>query len=599
MSVSKNAKTTGRTGFTLRTALRELIRTIPDVVYFKDKNRRYLVVNEAFVELCGLTNAEIIGKTDETIFPADLAASFRASDGRVFESGTVFRFEDAVRDPRGRRIVFETIKSPFRSASGNVAGILGISRDITARRRMEEALRESEERFRTLYENATVGLYRTTPEGRILLANPALFRLLGYETFEEIASRDLEREGYGPGYSRAAFKERLERDGFIQGLETAWKRKDGTTVYVRESARLIRSADGASIYYEGTVEDITERKRAELELRTSEEKYRRIFDRSLEGILQTSLDGRILAANRALVRMFGYASLEEFLSVNMSDLYVDLEARDYMIESLRAGDEVRNLELRMRRKDGAEFYALMNVTALRDPAGRIERIEGMLTDITDLIQSRADLESALREKEVLLKEIYHRIKNNLQTVSALLGLQGRCFQDPETVRAFAETQDRLRSMAMIHESLYRSDRLSGVDFPAYVRNLAQALIGAQETSPGRIKLRLDVEPVSFDLKTAVPLGLIINELVSNALKHGFPRDREGTISVELHRRGEDGFHLSIRDDGIGLPPDLELGRLDSMGLCLVEMLTGQIDGRLRLGSAPGANFEITFRAEVS
>ena len=170
MSVSKNAKTTGRTGFTLRTALRELIRTIPDVVYFKDKNRRYLVVNEAFVELCGLTNAEIIGKTDETIFPADLAASFRASDGRVFESGTVFRFEDAVRDPRGRRIVFETIKSPFRSASGNVAGILGISRDITARRRTEEALRESEERFRTLYENATVGLYRTTPEGRILLA---------------------------------------------------------------------------------------------------------------------------------------------------------------------------------------------------------------------------------------------------------------------------------------------------------------------------------------------------------------------------------------------------------------------------------------------
>jgi len=599
MSVGKNAKTTGRTGFTLRTALRELIRTIPDVIYFKDKKRRYLVINEAFVELCGLTNAEIIGKTDDEIFPAALAASFRASDTRVLESGKVFRFEDMMTDSKGRRIVFETIKSPFRDSAGNAAGILGVSRDITARRRTEEALRESEERFRTLYENATVGLYRTTPEGRIHLANPALLRILGYETFEEIASRDLEREGYGPGYSRAAFKERLEHDGFIQGLETAWKRKDGTTVYVRESARLIRSADGASIYYEGTVEDITERKRAELELRTSEEKYRRIFDRSLEGILQTSLDGRILAANRALVRIFGYDSLEEFLSVNMTDLYVDLEARDYMIESLRAGDEVRNLELRMRRKDGTEFYALMNVTALRDPAGRIDRVEGMLTDITDLIQSRAELESALREKEILLKEIYHRVKNNLQTVSGLLSLQGRCFQDPEIVRAFEETQDRLRSMAMIHESLYRSDRLSGVDFPAYVQTLARTLIDSHETSPSRIKLRLDVEPVSFDLKTAVPLGLIINELVSNALKHGFPRDREGMIAVELHRRGEDGFHLSIRDDGIGLPPDLELGRLDSMGLCLVEMLIGQIDGRLRLGTAPGANFEITFRAGVS
>lgn len=576
--------------------LSDLIRTIPDIIYFKDRNRRNLAVNDAFEKMCGLSEAEIVGKTDEELFPADLAAACRLSDDRVFKEGRVLRIEETMLGRDGRETVYETIKSPFWSSGGEIAGIIGVSRNINDRKQTESALKESEERFRTLYENATLGLYRTTPDGRILLANPALVRMLGYDTFEQLATRNLEKEGLGPEYSRASFKNRLEKDGLIQGLEATWKKKGGATLYLRESARAIIGPDGLIKYYEGTVEDITERKLAELELQSSEQKFRRIFDQSLEGIFQTDLEGRILAANKAMVGMFGYAAMEEFQALNVNAHYVDPEARPKIVEALKAKGEIRNWELRLRRKDGTVFHALVNATLLHDETGRIDRIEGMLADISVLVQSKSDLQSALREKETLLKEIYHRVKNNLQVVSSLLSLQGRYLKDPEAITAFQDSQHRIRSMSMIHEILYRSDSLSRVDFVHYIRNLAQSLIGSQANYPGRIELRMDVESVNFDLKTAIPLGLIVNELVSNALKHAFPQDRKGTIAIGLHHQVKDEFLLSVRDDGVGLPRDIELGQSQSMGLQLVETLVGQLDGRIQLGPPPGADFRISFHA---
>src|SRR5271157_252830 len=153
-------------------------------------------------------------------------------------------------------------------------------RDITERMRTEKALKESEHRFRGIFENTTIGLYRTTPEGRILLANPTLIRMLGYESFQDLAERDLEKSGFEPQYPRDEFRRQIERMGEIRGLEAARKKKDGTTIFVRESARTIRDDDGKVLFYEGTVEDTTERTRAEKSLRESEERYRGLFEDS-------------------------------------------------------------------------------------------------------------------------------------------------------------------------------------------------------------------------------------------------------------------------------------------------------------------------------
>ncbi|MHB8055822.1 MAG: sensor histidine kinase, partial [Candidatus Aminicenantales bacterium] len=352
-------------------------------------------------------------------------------------------------------------------------------------------------------------------------------------------------------------------------------------------------------YYEGTVEDITERKQAELELQASEMKYRRIFDRNLEGIFQVSLDGRILAANDAMIRMFGYISLKELQTTMVHDRYTDPVERAKIVEGLKLEGESLNREVLLKRKDGTTFHALTSSTLVHDETGRIDYIEGTVVDISDLVQSKAALQSTLREKETLLKEIHHRVKNNMQVVSSLLSLQSQYLRDPEAITAFKDSQNRIRSMAMIHESLYRSDSLSRIDFAAYIRNLAQALIGSQAKYPGRIELRMNIEPVNFDLKTAIPLGLIINELVSNALKYAFPMDRKGTITIGLQHQTNDEFLLSVKDDGVGLPEDMEIGQSKSMGLQLVETLTGQLDGRIQLGPPPGADLRISFHAPTS
>ncbi len=454
---------------------------------------------------------------------------------------------------------------------------------------------ESEEHFRALFENSTVGLYRTTPEGRILLANPALVRMMGYDSFESLASLALNRDSFGPEYSREYFIERIRRDIFIQGMEAAWRRKDGAKIYVRESARAVFDAEGKVKYYEGTVEDVTDRKKAELELQASEKKFRRIFDHSLEGIFQTTVEGRILAANKAAVRMFGYSSIPEFLAADIASHYADIRDRAEILDILKAEDEIHNREVRLRRKDGSLFDALLNATVLLDADGRIDSIEGMLADITILVESKAALLAAVREKEALLKETHHRVKNNMQVISGLLSLQSRHLRDQDSVKAFRDSQLRIRTISRIHDELYRSHGREGIDLAGYLSRLAESILGNQEKCAGRVALQTDIEPLNFPLKTAVALGLIVHELVTNAARHAFPDGNRGTIALSLRRKDQTEFLLSVRDDGAGFPPDFQIERARTMGLQLVDMLAGQMEGRAELGPPPGTDVRVLFR----
>lgn len=571
-----------------------LIQAIPDIVYFKDAKGRNLIVNKAFEAAFGLTQTQITGKTDAELLPPDLAAACRSGDETVARTGRPFRYEEQTTGRDGRKIHFETIKAPIFDEEGRFGGVIGVSRDISERKVMDASLRESEARFRSLFENASLGLYRTHPDGRIFLANPAILHMLGHASLEDLARRNLEEEGFEPDYPRAQFKERIDRDGEIHGLEAAWKRQDGTTIYVRESARAIKDADGRIAYYEGTVEDITERKNAENELRASEAKYRHLFESSLEGVYQTTLDGRILSANPACLRMFGFDSLEDYKSTPIQDLYANPEDRKEFLQAMERDGEVRHHELRLRRKDGSTFYALVNARAVRDDGGNT-LFEGILTDISGQKANEAALAAALAEKEVLIREIHHRVKNNMQVISSLLNLQSRYLKHPDDVEIFKESQRRIRSMALIHEKLYRSNNLAQIEFGDYLQSLVQNLIAAHQKSPGRIDLRLDLEEVFLDLQTAIPCGLIVNELIMNSLKHGFPGDRSGEIRIGL-RIAEDGeIRLKIGDNGIGLPAGFDIKAVDSMGMQIITLLIEQIESRLEIDQTRGAEFLLIFK----
>ncbi len=274
---------------------------------------------------------------------------------------------------------------------------VGSVQDITERKRVEESLRESEERFRSLYENSTIGIYRTTPDGKIVLANPALVKMLGYSSFEELSLRNLKNEGYKPTYSRTQFLELIERDSVVKGLESAWIRNDGTTFYVRESARAIRDKRGTTLYYDGTVEDITERKQAEVSLQESEEKYRAIIETTSEWIWEIDVHGKHTFSNQGIESVLGY-TVSEFLGTNAFNFMetVDQEKVKRKLPDLITSKEGwRNWVIRWYHKNGTLRYLESNANPILDSDGNLLGFRGADRDITDRIKA----EESLRQSE--------------------------------------------------------------------------------------------------------------------------------------------------------------------------------------------------------
>jgi two-component sensor histidine kinase len=203
---------------------------------------------------------------------------------------------------------------------------------------------------------------------------------------------------------------------------------------------------------------------------------------------------------------------------------------------------------------------------------------------------------AQQEKDVLLKEVHHRVKNNLQVISSLLSLQSMSQSDSATICLLRESQDRVRSMALIHEQLYQSGDLSRLDFGAYADRLTANLLRSY-TVAGTIKLKIDVRDILISIDLAIPCGLIINELVTNALKHAFPHGRNGTVGIAMHRDGGE-YVLAVTDDGVGMPPQVNSENADSFGLQLVDTLVGQLEGSIDVDRNDGTAYTIRFMDRI-
>ncbi len=244
--------------------------------------------------------------------------------------------------------------------------------------------------------------------------------------------------------------------------------------------------------------------------------------------------------------------------------------------------------------DGSIHHITARGRLVRDNTGRPVRINGIIWDITARKIAEESLKTSLGEKDALLKEIHHRVKNNLQIISSLLNMQSHHISDPEGIDVFKTSMDRIRSMALIHERLYGSKNLASIQFPGYVNDLVQGLLATY--SVGRkVNLNLHVEPISFNVDNAIPLGLIINELVSNALKHAFSEGTEGVITVSLHMKGKNAV-LVVSDNGKGFPADVDFTDTQSLGMQLVVTLVEQLDGAIELKRDKGTEFRIAFEA---
>lgn len=336
-----------------------------------------------------------------------------------------------------------------------------------------------------------------------------------------------------------------------------------------------------------------ERRQAEQALRESEEQFRVLAETSPAAIFLFQGDN-VVYVNPSAERLTGYTE-EELLRMRYGE-WLHADFRDLARERVRTPPQElqapAECELRYVTRNGEERWALFS-------AGRLEyrgRPAGIATifDITGRKLAEEQVRDSLREKEILLHEIHHRVKNNLQIVSALLDLQSDHIGDEQSRRYIRESQDRINSMALIHEMLYRSKDFARIDFSLYLEGLTDHLVKSYVADQERVSLDMDIGRVSLGIDEAIPCGLIVNELVSNALKHAFPDGRKGTLRVRC-RTGEDGrVTLAVSDNGVGLPPTLDFMDTGTLGLQLVTMLVKQLKGEVRLDRDGGTSFTIRF-----
>jgi len=575
--------------------LAAIVSKSTDAIFAKDLDGRYLLMNRQALQVLGRTEQEVIGQTDEALYPPEVASRIRENDLQVIRDNQSMTFEHALHGPRGQH-VFMASKAPLVDAQGQVIGMFAISRDVTERQKLDKALRDSEARYRNMTEQSAdaIVVHRS---GRILYVNPAALRMAGVADARDALGRRV--LDFAPVESRDEIG-RLTRELFTsrhgwEVVEAQIGRADGTVLDV--------AVRGASIEFDGapavqvSMRDISGRKRAQRALLASEAQLRVTLNAIPDLLFETDLEGRYLAVHAARDDLL-VAPRSELLGRTITEVLPPEAASDCMAAIRHAHEAGRSAgtQILLDLRDGRRWFELS--IARKDPlAGEGPRFIVVSRDITAHKQAKSGLQAALDDKDALLREVHHRVKNNLQVIDSLLRMEGRRSDHGETRAVLQDMQGRIRAMAQLHESLYRSGLIARIDLSTYLRQLVTRTLQAQAVGQGTVRLQLELESVEVDMDQATPCGLIVNELVSNSLKHGFPAGQAGEIRVALQAvAGTPLLRLQVSDTGVGLPDDFESRRKQSLGLQLVSDLASQIDGRLDAasGAGPGTCFTISF-----
>jgi len=525
------------------------------------------------------------------------------------------------------RHTFSQAEKELLIAIGNEVGT------VIAKLQADEALKESERRIREITDALPVFVYEADATGRATFANATAFDMFGYtkeefeagmSLFQVVTDADKER-------ARAVFHRRTSFDD-VGRADYTGLRKDGSTFPVSALGAPIRR-DGAVVGVRGIAVDNTERKRAEegvkeythtIEIlnRIMAEGTRATHVQSFAETV-TNLTLELLHFDVGTIHLHDYNALRANLcyATGIPDIAVEairnvplddaayarvlVEGKPLFVDGHEALRVPHAAELGLKSLAVVPLYrydtriGALNVGSFtRHTFSQAEKelliaIGNEVGVVIAKLQADELIRITLKEKETLLKEIHHRVKNNMQVISSLISLQAQQATEPETVEMLKESQSRIRSMALIHEKLYRSDSLAEISFRDYVDSMVDELLGMFNVAPGAITITTDVENVLFGVDTAIPCALIINELVSNSLKHAFPDGAPGEVTIALHQINGT-CELTVADNGVGPPPNFDFRATDSLGMQLVTALINQLDGTITLDRTKGTTFIITF-----
>ena len=457
----------------------------------------------------------------------------------------------------------------------------------------QQAALQSEALKQAMFELALDCVITMDHEGKVVEFNPAAEKTFGYQnnqvvgkTLAELIIPPALRDKHRQGLKRYLATGKSDIIG--RRIEITAMRAGGTEFPVELAITRIDLKERP--FFTAYLRDITSERQAE-------DRLRLVIESAPSAMVMVNGQGEVVLVNGQTEKLFGYRR-EELIGQSIELLVPErLRAhhpayRKGFLSKPQARPMGAGRDLFARRKDGSEFPVEIGLNPIETEEGTM--VLSAIVDITARKQAEDAIKSSLREKEVMLKEIHHRVKNNLQVISSLLDLQTGTVKDPRVLESFQESQHRIRSMALIHEKLYQSPDLAEVDFADYLRSLIAYLVRAYRISEAQVSLKLDTEPVRLRIDTAIPCGLILNELVSNALKHAFPNGRQGEIEVAVRAEEPGRASLRVSDNGVGLAAGMDWRATPSLGLRLVHTLTQQLHGTLGVETTHGVTFRLGF-----
>jgi PAS domain S-box-containing protein len=469
--------------------------------------------------------------------------------------------------------------------------------DITEKKKFENELRESERRFRLMADASPVMIWATDVNNRLEYVNKTVQEFLGKKIndLKGTAWIDIWHPEDKEKFSNALLNAIDEKKDF--SIEVRVKNKDGNYRWILETTAFRFLSGRTFLGYISSGIDITDRKEIEEKLKKSLKEvsdFKYALDES-SIVAITDQKGIIKHANDNFCKISKY-SREELLGQDhriVNSRYHPKEFIQNLWKTIASGKIWRG-ELRNRAKDGSIYWVDTTIIPFLNDRGKPYQYVAVRSDITERKNSQIKLEKSLKEKEILLKEIHHRVKNNLQVISSLLNLQRNYITNPAVLDIFKSSQNRIAAMALLHEKLYGSDNLSDIDFHEYIKSVTGSLLETYRNSASDVKINVYIEKIQLDLDTSVSLGLIINELVSNSLKYAFKGKQNGEISISMnYSKDKNELILQVTDDGIGLPEDFNIKEVNSLGLELVSSIVEQLSGNLSISNNGRTEFKIT------
>jgi len=577
---------------------RLLVDGVKDYAIFMLDPKEYIVSWNAGAEgINGYQANEIIGQHFSRFYTTEDIQSDKpnqelqvaAAEGRIEDEGWRVRKD-------GSQFWASVVITALQDEAG-LKGFSKVVRDINERKQAEEELRQSEEFLRRLIASSVDCIKVLDLDGRLLFMSAGGQLVLEIDDFTPYQNSwwvEFWQQGDREAVRSAIMTAREGGIGKFQGYCPTAK---GKPKWWEVVITPIMDAEGKPEKLLSVSHDITARQHTEEALQASLKDLADIkFGLDQSSIVAiTDHQGKINYVNDRFCDISKY-SRAELLGQNHRIINSGYHPQEFFKQmwAMIASGQVWQGEIKNRAKDGTFYWVDTTIVPFLNAEGKPYQYVAIRSDVTERKRAEEQIKVSLKEKEVLLKEIHHRVKNNLQIISSLLNLQAGYIEDEKTLEIFKAGENRVASMAMIHEQLYLSEDLAWIDFAEYIENLAANLLNSYNVDSEAIALKINVDKVNLELDAAIPCGLIINELISNSLKYAFPAGKKGEICVELHQENNNQLTLTVSDNGIGFPKDLDFYNTASLGLQIVIALTNQLEGTIELTREKGTKFKIIF-----